>query len=62
MAQRPIKRYALVPTARNGSVTSFHLARVAAASAELRRADRLERMEEIAERERGGADPPPPRM
>lgn len=61
MAQIPIKRYALVPTARNGSVTNFHLARVASASAELRRAERLERMEEIVAREQGGADPAPPR-
>ncbi len=52
MAQRPIKRYTLVPTGRNGSVRSFHLARVASASGALLRAERLERMEEIAERER----------
>jgi hypothetical protein len=38
-----IKRYALVPSAREDGIKRFHLARVA---------ERLERMEEVAARER----------
>jgi hypothetical protein len=49
MAEPPrIKRYALVPDSRDGSVTRFHLAR------------RLERMEQVAgleRREGNGAGP-----
>jgi hypothetical protein len=45
-----VKRYVLVPNDSNEGVRRFHLARVAAPHAERR----LERMEDVAERERGG--------
>ena len=54
MAEPPIKRYALVPDSRDGRLRRFHLARVAAESTP--RPQRLERMEEIADRERRNGD------
>jgi hypothetical protein len=42
-----VRRYALVPNDSNEGVRRFHLARVASP-----RAERLERMEDVAERER----------
>jgi hypothetical protein len=53
MSEPPIKRYALVPGSREGRVRRFHLARVAPASTP--RPERLERMEEVADRERSQA-------
>jgi hypothetical protein len=52
MADPPIKRYALVPDSRDGRLRRFHLARVASAE----RPRRLERMEEVADRERRDGD------
>jgi hypothetical protein len=52
MAEPPIKRYALVPDSREGPLRRFHLARVASASRARRGPERLERMEEVADRER----------
>jgi hypothetical protein len=48
-----VKRYALVPTDSNEGPRRFHLARVASAPAGPRR---LERMEEITERERANEE------
>jgi hypothetical protein len=53
MSEPPIKRYALVPDSREGRVRRFHLARVASESTP--RPERLERMEEVADRERSQA-------
>ena len=53
-----VKRYALVPNDSNNGLRRFHLARVASARA----ADRLERMEDVAARDREVAErrtPPP---
>jgi hypothetical protein len=47
-----IKRYTLVPDSRDGAVRRFHLARVTSASPSTPGPDRLERMEEVAARER----------
>jgi hypothetical protein len=56
MAEPPIKRYALVPGSRDGGLRRFHLARV---ESEVRsRPERLERMEEVADRERRDAARP----
>jgi hypothetical protein len=55
MSEPPIKRYALVPDSRDGRVRRFHLARVAAASRSVPGPERLERMEEVADRERSQA-------
>ena len=52
MPEPRIKRYALVPKADEDGVRRFQLARVATASGSLPAAERLERMEEIASRER----------
>ncbi|MEA2417833.1 MAG: hypothetical protein QOE60_39 [Thermoleophilaceae bacterium] len=52
MPEPRIKRYALVPTSGEDGVRRFQLARVASASRSVPGADRLERMEEIAARER----------
>jgi hypothetical protein len=60
MAEPPIKRYALVPETRDGPLRRFHLARVASAARATPAPDRLERMEEVAARERRdgeGRDP-----
>jgi hypothetical protein len=59
MPEPQIKRYALVPSAGEDGVRRFHLARVAGASGSRPAAERLERMEEIAARERrdNGDDP-----
>ena len=54
MAEPPIKRYALVPDSRDGRLRRFHLARVAAESTP--RPQRLERMEEVADRGRRDGD------
>ena len=48
----PIKRYTLVPGDRNGRVRRVRLAPVETGS----RAQRLERMEQVVERERGAED------
>jgi hypothetical protein len=53
MAESRIKRYALVPDSRVGAVRRFHLARVSPAPRSALGADRLERMEQIAELDRG---------
>jgi hypothetical protein len=54
-----IKRYALVPKAGEDGLRRFQLARVASGSGSVPGAERLERMEEIAARERrDGGDPP----
>ena len=59
MPEPRIKRYTLVPHAEERGARRFHLARVAPSSRSALGADRLERMEEIAARERrshnGGA-------
>jgi hypothetical protein len=53
VADPRIRRYALVPGAREGSVRRFHLARVAQSSrSALSDAERFERMEAIAEQDR----------
>ena len=52
MPEPRIKRYALVPKDGEDGVRRFQLARVASASGSVPAADRLERMEEIAARER----------
>jgi hypothetical protein len=54
MSEPSIKRYALVPDSRDSGVRRFHLARVASESAP--RPERLERMEEVAGRERRDGD------
>ena len=56
MPEPRIKRYALVPTAGEDGVRRFQLARVAPASGSVPAAERLERMEEIAARERRDGD------
>ena len=56
MPEPRIKRYALVPKAGDDGVRRFQLARVAPASGSAPAAERLERMEEIAARERDGGD------
>jgi hypothetical protein len=59
MADPRIKRYALVPDRDERGARRFHLARVAPSSRSALGVDRLERMEQIAARERrshnGGA-------
>jgi hypothetical protein len=47
-----IKRYALVPDNRDGALRRFHLARVASEARATPAPDRLERMEEVAARDR----------
>jgi hypothetical protein len=56
MPEPRIKRYALVPGGSDGAVRRFHLARVAQ-SRSTPGPDRLERMEEVAARERREGDP-----
>jgi hypothetical protein len=56
MPEPRIKRYALVPTSGADGVRRFQLARVAPAWGSAPAAERLERMEEIAARERAGED------
>jgi hypothetical protein len=56
MPEPRIKRYALVPTSGSDGVRRFQLARVAPGSGSAPAAERLERMEEIAARERDGED------
>ena len=56
MSQPRIKRYALVPEPGDGRIRRFQLARVAPAPRSAG-ADRLERMEEVAARERRDDDP-----
>ena len=56
MPEPRIKRYALVPNSGNDGVRRFQLARVALGSGSAPAAERLERMEEIAARERAGED------
>ena len=60
MPEARIKRYALVPKAGEDGVRHFQLARVAAASRSVPGAERLERMEEIADRERENGRPREP--
>ena len=55
MADPEIRRFALLPGARENGVRRMHLARVAPSPRSALGADRLERMEEIAARERGDA-------
>ena len=52
MPEPRVKRYALVPKSGEDGVRRFQLARVAANSRSVPAAERLERMEEIAARER----------
>jgi hypothetical protein len=52
MPEPRIKRYALVPQAGEDGVRRFQLARVALASGSVPAAERLERMEAVAARER----------
>jgi hypothetical protein len=59
MPEPRIKRYALVPKAAEDGLRRFQLARVASGSGSVPGAERLERMEEIAARERDRRDPPP---
>jgi hypothetical protein len=61
MAEPRIKRYALVPKAAEDGLRRFQLARVASGSGSVPGAERLERMEEIAARERRGRGDPPHR-
>jgi hypothetical protein len=61
MAEPRIKRYALVPQPGEDGVRRFSLARVASVSRSVPDADRLERMEEIASRERRENGGPPGR-
>ena len=56
MPEPRIKRYALVPQSGNDGVRRFQLARVALGSGSVPAAERLERMEEIAARERTDGD------
>jgi hypothetical protein len=58
MPQPRIKRYALVPASRDGAVRRFHLARVASEPRTVPGAERMERMEEIAARERRDGEAP----
>ena len=60
MPEPQIKRYALVPKAGEGGVRRFQLARVATASRSVPGAERLQRMEEIAARERANGRPREP--
>jgi hypothetical protein len=59
--QPRIKRYALVPYGDGRGMRRFHLARVAPSSRSALGADRLERMEEIVERDRGRENGSKPR-
>jgi hypothetical protein len=52
MARPQIKRYALVPERDGHGMRRFHLARVAPSSRSALGVNRLERMEEIAQRDR----------
>jgi hypothetical protein len=52
MPEPRIKRYALVPKSGEDGVRRFQLARVTSKSGSVPAAERLERMEEIAARER----------
>jgi hypothetical protein len=52
MPEPRIRRYALVPKAGEDGLRRFQLARVASGSGSVPGAERLERMEEIAARER----------
>jgi hypothetical protein len=61
MPEPRIKRYALVPSAGEDGVRRFHLARVAGPGRSRPAAERLERMEEIAARERRNGGPGPRR-
>jgi hypothetical protein len=61
MAEPRIKRYALVPQAGEDGVRRFSLARVASGPRSVPDADRMERMEEIASRERRDNGGPPER-
>jgi hypothetical protein len=61
MPEPRIKRYALVPKSGEDGVRRFQLARVAPASGSLPAAERLERMEEIAARDREDQDDHRPR-
>jgi hypothetical protein len=56
MPEPRIKRYALVPKSGDDGVRRFQLARVALGSGSALAAERLERMEAIAARERAGED------
>ena len=56
MPEPRIKRYALVPKAGDDGVRRFRLARVTSGSRSVPAAERLERMEEIAARERRDGD------
>lgn len=60
MSAPRIKRYALLPKAGEDGIRRFHLARVAATGTPGSSAQRLERMERIAELDRrdNGARPP----
>jgi hypothetical protein len=60
MPEPRIKRYALVPKAGDDGVRRFQLARVAAASRSVPAPERLERMEDIAARERANGRPREP--
>ena len=51
-----MKRYALVPDGGERGMRTFHLARVAPSSRSALGADRLERMEEVAELDRARAN------
>jgi hypothetical protein len=51
-----VKRYALVANDGDDGLRRFHLARVASSSRSARRPDRLERMEDVAARERQNAE------
>jgi hypothetical protein len=61
MPEPRIKRYALVPKAGEDGLRRFQLARVASGLGSVPGAERLERMEEIAARERRDRGDPPPR-
>jgi hypothetical protein len=56
--QPRIRRYTLVPDARDGAVRRYHLARVAPTSRSALGTDRLERMEEVAALERRDGEAP----
>jgi hypothetical protein len=56
MDQPRIRRYALLPGARENGVRRLHLARVAPSSRSALGADRLERMEDVAALERPAGD------
>jgi hypothetical protein len=61
MPEPRIKRYALVPQAGEDGLRRFSLARVTGAQGSVPDAERLERMEEIAARERRENGRPPER-